>query len=206
VPTSHLQCGTIGVNPENDVLITNAACNVGFGNSSYSQKALGSCLVVRQLFVKGGYSFAQRGALAEPLPKARPGYLSMRNGSVTSEVLDLVNAGRLAGEGDRPWEECIGARTNHEVKLEQQPAREHLSDAEVLLLDEVWAEHGGKDQWQLVDWCHVHCREWVPVANGCAPISVEQVGMALGKNAEQVARLRQEAAELNQLDEIFSAA
>src|SRR5438093_11617278 len=36
MPTSHLQRGTIGVNPENDVLITDAACNVGFGNSSNS--------------------------------------------------------------------------------------------------------------------------------------------------------------------------
>ena len=82
----------------------------------------------------------------------------------------------------------------------------HLADAEVALLDEVWAEHGGKDQWQLVDWCHTHCKEWTPVANGCAPIAVEQVGMALGKSAAQVNRLRQEATELNQLDEIFAVA
>jgi hypothetical protein len=42
------------------------------------------------------------------------------------------------------------------------------------------------------------------VTNGCAPIAVEQVGMALGKSPEQVNRLRQEAIELNQLDEIFA--
>ena len=34
--TSHLQCGTIGVNPEDDVLITDTACNVGFADSSDS--------------------------------------------------------------------------------------------------------------------------------------------------------------------------
>jgi uncharacterized phage-associated protein len=156
--------------------------------------------LVKLVYLLDRLSLDRRG-----IPVCGGDYLSMRNGPVTSEVLDLVDAGRLAGEGDRRWEQCIGARTNHEVRLEKQPVREHLSDAEVSLLDEVWAEHGGKDQWQLVDWCHAHCREWVPVANGCAPISVEQVGMALGKSAEQVARLRQEAAELNQLDEIFSA-
>jgi uncharacterized phage-associated protein len=133
-------------------------------------------------------------------------YLSMRNGPVTSEVLDLVNAGRLAGERDQRWEQCISDRTNHQVKLEQMPARENLSEAEVSLLDELWAEHGRKDQWQLVEWCHSHCKEWTPVANGCAPIAVEQVGFALGKNAAQVNRLRQEAIELNQLDEIFAGA
>jgi hypothetical protein len=46
----------------------------------------------------------------------------------------------------------------------------------------------------------------VPVTNGCAPIAVEQVGMALGKSPGQVNRLRQEAIELNQLDEIFASA
>ena len=133
-------------------------------------------------------------------------YLSMRNGPVTSEVLDLINAGRLIGESDRRWEQCVSNRNNHEVKLEKMPAREHLSDSEVLLLDEIWADHGHKDQWQLVDWCHDHCKEWVPVTNGCAPIAVEQVGIALGKSPGQVNRLRQEAIELNQLDEIFAGA
>jgi uncharacterized phage-associated protein len=132
-------------------------------------------------------------------------YLSMRNGPVTSEMLDLINSGRLIGESDRRWEECVSNRTNHEVSLEKMPAREHLSESEILLIDEIWAEHGAKDQWQLVDWCHHHCKEWVPVASGCAPIAVEQVGIALGKSPEQVARLRQEAIELNQLDEIFAS-
>ena len=55
-------------------------------------------------------------------------YLSMRNGPVTSEMLDLINAGRLIGESDRRWELCVSNRTNHEVKLEKMPPREHLSD------------------------------------------------------------------------------
>jgi hypothetical protein len=36
--------------------------------------------------------------------------------------------------------------------------------------------------------------------------AVEQVGVALGKSPEQVHRLRQEAIELNRLDEIFAVA
>ena len=94
----------------------------------------------------------------------------------------------------------------HDVKLERAPAREHLSDVEAALLDEIWGEHGSKDQWQLVDWCHAHCKEWTPVTNGCAPIAVEQIGMALGKTPQQIHRLRQEAVELNRLDEIFTPA
>jgi uncharacterized phage-associated protein len=132
-------------------------------------------------------------------------YLSMRNGPVTSEMIDLINSGRLIGEHDRRWEECISGRKNHEVKLEKMPVRGHLSDTEVGLLDEIWAGHGKKDQWQLVEWCHTHCKEWTSVTNGCAPIAVEQVGIALGKSPQEVIRLREEAIELNQLDEIFAA-
>jgi hypothetical protein len=133
-------------------------------------------------------------------------YLSMRKGPVTSELLDLINAGRLFGEADQRWEQCVSDRRDHDVKLEQIPVREHLSDAEATLLDEIWREHGGKDQRQLVDWCHAHCKEWTAVTNECAPIAVEQIGMALGKSPQQIQRLRQGPAELNQLDEIFARA
>jgi uncharacterized phage-associated protein len=157
--------------------------------------------LVKLLYLLDRLSLDRRG-----IPVVVGDYLSMRNGPVTSEVLDLVNAGRLVGERDRRWEQCISDRTNHEVKLEQMPGREHLSDAEVKLVDEIWQEHGGRNQWQLVEWCHSHCKEWAPVTNGCAPIAVEQVGIALGKSSAQVNRLRQEAIELNQLDEILTGA
>ena len=133
-------------------------------------------------------------------------YLSMRNGPVTSEILDLINAGRLRGEIDRRWEQCITDRKDHELALERMPQPEHLSQSDVLLVDEIWTEHGAKDQWQLVEWCHLNCQEWMPIMNGRAPITVEQVGVALGKSPAQLARLRQEIVELNALDEIFSRA
>ena len=154
--------------------------------------------------VKLLYLLDRRSLDCRNMPVTGGDYLSMRNGPVTSEILDLINAGRLMGETDQRWETCISDRKDHEVALERMPPLENLADSEVALLDGVWAEHGGKDQWQLVDWCHAHCKEWTPVTNGCAPITIEQMGMALGKSPAQVARLRQEAFELNQLDEIFA--
>lgn len=64
--------------------------------------------------------------------------------------------------------------------------------------------HGHRDQRQLVEWCHTHCGEWTPLARGCAPIAVERIAQALGKPPEIVRKLAREAAELNQLDEIFA--
>lgn len=157
--------------------------------------------LVKLMYLLDRLSLDRRG-----IPVCGGDYLSMRNGPVTSEVLDLINDGRLYREADNRWEQCISDRADHQVKLEQIPERNHLSDADVTLLEEIWSEHGRSDPWQLVEWCHRHCQEWTPVTNGCAPIAVEQVGFALGKSPLQIKRLRQEAIELNQLDEIFSGA
>jgi uncharacterized phage-associated protein len=146
-------------------------------------------------------SLDQRG-----IPVVGGDYLSMRNGPVTSELLDLINAGRLEGEADVCWERSISDRVNHEIKLEQKPERQHLSESELELIESVWQEHGHRDQWQLVEWCHNHCGEWTPLSRGCAPIAVERIAQALGKPPEIVRKLAREAAELNQLDEIFAVA
>jgi len=139
------------------------------------------------------------------IPVVGGDYLSMRNGPVTSELLDLINAGRLAGESDSSWERSISDRLNHEISLESKSKREYLSDNELELIERIWSEHGKLNQWELVDWCHKHCQEWKPLDHGCAPISVEQLGTALGKSPDALNRLVREAAELNQLDEIFAA-
>jgi uncharacterized phage-associated protein len=157
--------------------------------------------LVKLVYLLDRLSLDRRG-----IPVVGGDYLSMRNGPVTSELLDLINSGRLFGDADHRWEQAVSDRRDHDVQLEQMPARENLSDAEVKLLDEIWATHGEKDQWQLVEWCHTHCGEWTPLARGCAPIAVERIAQALGKPPEVVQKLAREAAELNQLDEIFSPA
>lgn len=155
--------------------------------------------LVKLLYLLDRLSLDRRG-----IPVVGGDYLSMRNGPVTSEVLDLINAGRLAGETDRRWEQCVSDRRDHDLKLEQKPERLQLSDAEIEMIDAIWLEHGQRDRWQLVDWCHAHCGEWTPLARGCAPIAVERIGQALGKPPEVVQKLAREAAELNQLDELFA--
>ena len=157
--------------------------------------------LVKLIYLLDRLSIDRRG-----VPVVGGDYLSMRNGPVISEVLDLINSGRLLGEKDTSWEESITDRRDHEIQLEKMPEQVHLSNTELRLLDDIWERHGSRDQWQLVEWCHQHCGEWTPVARGCAPISVERIALALGKPPEAVQKLAREASELNQLDEIFAAA
>jgi hypothetical protein len=44
------------------------------------------------------------------------------------------------------------------------------------------------------------------MSRGCAPISVERIGQALGKPPEFIQKLTREAAELNRLGESFATA
>lgn len=124
-------------------------------------------------------------------------YFSMRNGPVTSELLDLVNAGELAGETECRWEEFISGRKDHEVELRSShlPDPEFLSEAEIALLDEVFREHGARDQWQLRDWCHEHCGEWTPLQNGRERISIAELAINVGRTPQEAERLADEARE-----------
>ena len=172
--------------------------------AAFLQRAGGTLNImklVKLVYLLDRLSLDRRG-----MPVVGGDYLSMRNGPVTSEILDLINSGRLADEPEGRWEECISARMNHDVHLERDPERLYVSDAELDLVAEIWSMHGDKDQWRLRDWCHLHCGEWTPLNRGYAPIPVERIGTALGKTPEQIKKLQREAAELNMLDEIFSVA
>ncbi len=135
-------------------------------------------------------------------------YFSMRNGPVTSELLDLVNAGELAGETGSRWEELISDRKNHEIAMRRlaKPEREFLSDFEIALIDEIFAEHGDKDQWQLRDWCHQRCGEWTPLQDGRERIDIRELAENVGRSKYDADRIAEEACEANLLALAFARA
>ena len=92
-------------------------------------------------------------------------YVSMQHGPVTSEVLDAIN-GRPNQTHDA-WNEFISDRIHHCVKLrEGAPSTEHLSPYEIRLIHTIHKQHERRDQFQLRDWCHDNCAEWVSPKTG----------------------------------------
>lgn len=154
--------------------------------------------LVKLVYLLDRLSLDRRG-----IPVVGGKYFSLPNGPITSELLDLINSGCLWGEKDCRWDEFISDRAEHVVALIQEAPRDHLSDAEMDLIEEVYREHGNKDQWQLRDWCHAHCEEWTRLERGRDCISIEKIAQALGKSDQQIQRLAEEAAELNFLAEAF---
>ena len=136
------------------------------------------------------------------LPVLGGDYFSMKNGPVTSEFLDLINAGNLDGVAS-DWDQFISDRKDHGVALRANVQTDRLSESELLLLSETYAQHGQKAPDQLVDWCHRNCAEWHPITQGRRDIQVEDILQAAGKTPEQIRKLILEEEEQRNLDAIL---
>lgn len=154
--------------------------------------------LVKLVYLLDRLSIDRRG-----IPVVGGAYFSLPNGPITSELLDLINAGRLCGSDDSSWEERIGDRQNHEVALQSTVSSEHLSSSEIDLLDEIYREHGAKGQWELVEWTHRNCPEWTSLLQGRDLIPVERIAEAVGKSDPEVQRVREEALEQRFLAGVF---
>jgi uncharacterized phage-associated protein len=159
-----------------------------------SGKRINILKLVKLVYLLDRESIARRG-----VPVVGGVYLSMRNGPVTSEILDLVNAGRL-WNCDTNWEYYISDRQNHEIELVRDPGSEHLSVFEMQLIEELWHLHEHEDQWALADWCHANCGEWLPLDKGREHISLAHLAEEVGCEAEEVL---ENAAEQNFLKRVF---
>lgn len=155
--------------------------------------------LVKLVYLLDRLSLEKRG-----IPVVGGAYFSLPNGPITSEFLDLINSGKVCGAGESCWDECISDRQDHEVALVQDAVPDHLSPSELSLIEAVYQEHAGKNQWELRDWCHVHCEEWTSLEQGRERIELEHLARAVGKTEEQVTRLKEEAEELNFLSRAFA--
>jgi uncharacterized phage-associated protein len=159
--------------------------------------------LIKLIYLLDRLSIDRRG-----MPVVGGTYFSMRNGPVTSELLDIINAGRLSGEEDLRWDRSVSNRENHEIAIRETAnmEQETLSDFELGLIDEIYALHGMKTQWQLRDWCHERCAEWTPLTNGRESIAIENIAESLGCSDEEIARIKDEALEANLLAAAFAQA
>jgi len=150
--------------------------------------------LVKLVYLLDRESIARRG-----VPVVGGVYLSMRNGPVTSEILDLINAGSL-WHCDTNWAQFIAARQNHEVALGDDPGVEHLSVFELELIAELSSQFEKADQWAITTWCHEHCGEWLPLDKGAEPISLAELAEEVGQPADEILG---NAAEQNFLAKVF---
>lgn len=116
-------------------------------------------------------------AYDEPMLMDR--FVSMRHGPVDSRTYECVN------EGAEGWDEFISGRADHKVGLVRGDLcvdlLDELSEADVEVLKEVWANFGRLDQWELVKYTHDNCPEWEDPEGSSVLIPYARVFKFLGK-------------------------
>jgi uncharacterized phage-associated protein len=116
------------------------------------------------------------------IPISHDSYVSMDHGPVLSQTYNLIRDG-----GSRVWSEHISAPFNdYEVRLVagQVPVQK-LSRAEERMLDEIFAEYGHANRWDLVDETH-RFSEWRDPHGSSLPIRVREILQALGEREEEI--------------------
>lgn len=110
-------------------------------------------------------------------------YVSMKHGPVLSQTYDLIVAEEAPGERSY-WREHIAGPRDYTVRLNGEAPRGALSRAQEQVLDDVFAEFGAMDRWELVDFTH-GLPEWQDPHGSSIPLPLRDVLRAGGVDEEQ---------------------
>ena len=129
------------------------------------------------------------------VPITHDRYVSMDHGPVLSQTYNLVK------DGSRVWSRHISAPQGWDIRLlEEKMEPQALSPAEEKLLDEIFAQHGNKTRWDIVDELH-ELPEWQDPHGSSIPISREAILTALGESPEDIQAILAELEREEQIAE-----
>ena len=135
-------------------------------------------------------------------------FVSMDNGPVLSRTYELLCGTCYDKNGAREWEKWISRRDQHDIKLQREVSEkmlDHLSRANLEILNDIWEQFGGKNQWELSDYTHKHCSEWRDPKHSSIPIRYEEILLALGKSKSIARNIAEEIQGQRELDEVFAS-
>ncbi len=139
----------------------------------------------------------------EPISGDR--YVSMDHGPVLSQTLNLIN-GDIEFE-ERGWGHWIVDKADYELSLRRRVSREaldELSEAELNVLEAIYAKFGRMDQWKLRDYTHRYCQEWKNPEGSSIPIEYVDIFRALGRRPAEARKLAARIEQEHRIDRIFA--
>jgi uncharacterized phage-associated protein len=110
---------------------------------------------------------------------------SLRHGPILSTTKNLID-GDFASPQDEKWEEWFSGRENYDVSIKRSFDRndlDHLSDADLAVLQTVWERFGHMSKWELRDYTHRHCPEWTDPHGSSLPIKEIDLLRILGTDS-----------------------
>ncbi|WP_163020908.1 Panacea domain-containing protein [Pseudomonas viridiflava] len=125
-------------------------------------------------------------------PMSDDSQCNMKNGPILSATLDLMNGSRSSNA----WSALISPIRNNEVTLQRNfvwDELDELSRADLAILEEVFANFGHLNRWELVNYVHT-LPEWENPGSSSKPIdsevTFESFGLTKVQAHEKVAMLR----------------
>lgn len=134
--------------------------------------------------------------------------VSMPHGPVLSQTLDLINGAQAQIAGG--WDALIADRSGRRVALKNpgevtEESLDELSETELQVIKDVADRFGQMSAWDLRQYTHRNCPEWVDPCGSSKPIQYEDVFLALGKDKEQSQELAAAIQEDDAIDRMFAS-
>lgn len=119
--------------------------------------------------------------------------VAMKHGPVLSRVYDLISH-KKQELPQSEWHKFISRPSAYvyTVKFGGVPDTSELSQAEVALIDEIFATYRGWDEWSLVALTHT-LPEWQDPQNSSVPIPFEEILKAVKKSGEDIKAIAEQA-------------
>jgi uncharacterized phage-associated protein len=130
-------------------------------------------------------------------------HVSMPKGPVVSQICNLITDEPEPGT-DSFWHAHIATVPGYLVEITGDPSNDELSRAEEAMLDEISAQHGAKDRWQLVRETH-DLPEWVDPCGSSFPIEYRDILAAGNKTEAEIAEIESQLENLALIDRLASA-
>lgn len=133
-------------------------------------------------------------------------FVSMDQGPVLSQTLDLIN-GSYPEHISAGWDEWISDREHHLIACAREFERsdlDHLSDADLEVLDSIWQQFGRMSQWELRDYTHERLPEWKDPQGSSIPIREADILRAVGIDSDEANELEDEIKAEHELDRLMA--
>jgi len=124
-------------------------------------------------------------------------YVSMNNGPVLSQTYNIMRGDEY--ETGKLWSEFVSSPVNYEVELLGDPGADHLSDAEIELIKDVFKRYGHMERWDLCDKTH-EFPEWKHPNGSSIPIDYKDILKAAGKTDIEIASIIEEIENIALMD------
>lgn len=157
--------------------------------------------LMKLLYLADRQSMAEYGS-----PISYDHVVAMPHGPVLSTVYNLTS-GTVGGSVEARWDEWISSRENHDIKLKRDISREaldELSDSDLEILCSIWKKFGHMSQWELRDYTHKHCPEWVDPEGSSIPIKAKDILEAVGFGADEARELGKQIEAERHLDRVLA--